>query len=177
MWKFRVRALVALSILVLGSAAAGGVVAASQPSDEQALRPTRQPAERGIESRVNRLLARMTLEEKLEQIQLLPDFLVTEDEVRNGLGSVLSVTDPVRIRELQRIAVEQAARDDKLLDFVRAFAEDQHGRVAVDPLDDELLRVAVAAVDAHRLERDLLGGLGGEELRHARLEVCALVRE
>jgi len=50
----------------------------------------------------------MTLQEKLEQIQLLPDFMVTEAEVRNGLGSVLSVTDPQRIRELQRIAVEES---------------------------------------------------------------------
>jgi len=57
---------------------------------------------------VSDLLARMTTEEKLEQIQLLPDFLVTEQEVRNGLGSVLSVTDPARIRELQRIAVEES---------------------------------------------------------------------
>ena len=40
----------------------------------------------------------MTLKEKLEQIQLLPDFPVTEAEVRNGLGSILSVTDPARIR-------------------------------------------------------------------------------
>jgi hypothetical protein len=39
---------------------------------------------------------------------LLPDFLVTEAEVRKGLGSILSVTDPVRIRELQRIAVEES---------------------------------------------------------------------
>ena len=33
---------------------------------------------------MNRLLSQMTLEEKLEQIQLLPDFLVTEAEVRAG---------------------------------------------------------------------------------------------
>ena len=108
MSRFRLRASVAVSILALGTAVAGGVVAATQSSDEQALQPTRQPADRGIESRVNALLAQMTLEEKLEQIQLLPDFLVTDDEVRNGLGSVLSVTDPQRIRELQRIAVEES---------------------------------------------------------------------
>ena len=48
----------------------------------------------GIEHRIDALISQMTLEEKLEQIQLLPDFLVTEDEVRDGLGSVLSVTDP-----------------------------------------------------------------------------------
>ena len=28
----------------------------------------------------------MTLEEKLEQIQLLPDFLVTDEEVRDGFA-------------------------------------------------------------------------------------------
>ncbi|HEU6443881.1 MAG TPA: beta-glucosidase BglX [Gaiellaceae bacterium] len=104
----RLRAAAVLFILVLGTLAAGGVVAATQSSDEEALQPTRQPADRRIESRVNHLLAKMTLEEKLWQIQLLPDFLVTEDGVRNGLGSVLSVTDPARIRELQRIAVEES---------------------------------------------------------------------
>ncbi len=108
MWSFRPRTAVAVAILALSTMLAGGVVAATQPSDERALQPTRQPANRGIESQVNRLLSRMTLEEKLEQIQLLPDFLVTEDEVRKGLGSVLSVTDPARIRELQRIAVEES---------------------------------------------------------------------
>ncbi|HEX7255362.1 MAG TPA: beta-glucosidase BglX [Gaiellaceae bacterium] len=83
-------------------------MAATQSSDEKALQPTRQPGDRRAESRVNHLLSKMTLEEKLWQIQLLPDFLVTEDGVRKGLGSVLSVTDPARIRELQRIAVEES---------------------------------------------------------------------
>jgi beta-glucosidase len=108
MARFRLRASVAAPVLVLVLAVASGVVAATQSSDEQALQPTRQQADRDVERRVNRLLARMTLQEKLEQIQLLPDFMVTEDEVRRGLGSVLSVTDPARIRELQRIAVEES---------------------------------------------------------------------
>ena len=108
MRRFRFRASVAAPVLVLVLAAAGGVVAATQSSDEQALQPTRQSADQAIESRVSDLLSKMTLQEKLEQIQLLPDFLVTETEVRKGLGSVLSVTDPVRIRELQRIAVEES---------------------------------------------------------------------
>jgi beta-glucosidase len=107
MSRFRFRAAAVLFVLALGTTAAGGVVAATQGSDEQALQPTRQPADRNIESRVNHLLSQMTLEEKLWQIQLLPDFLVTEDGVRQGLGSVLSVTDPARIRQLQRIAVEE----------------------------------------------------------------------
>ncbi len=108
MSRLRFRASVAVLIVALGSAAAGGVLAVTQSSDEQALQPARQPADRGIESRVNHLLAKMTLEEKLEQIQLLPDFLVTDEEVRKGLGSILSVTDPARIRALQRIAVEES---------------------------------------------------------------------
>jgi beta-glucosidase len=108
MRRFRFRASVVLPVLALVLAAAGGVVAGTQSSDEQTLQPARPAADRGVERRVNDLLARMTLQEKLEQIQLLPDFMVTEEEVRNGLGSVLSVTDPVRIRELQRIAVEES---------------------------------------------------------------------
>jgi beta-glucosidase len=108
MRRFRFRASVAVPVLVLVLVAAGGVVAATQSSDEQALQPTRQPADQAIESRVSDLLSKMTTEEKLEQIQLLPDFMVTEAEVRKGLGSILSVTDPARIRELQRIAVEES---------------------------------------------------------------------
>jgi beta-glucosidase len=128
--RFRLRAAAALIVLALGAVAAGGVVAASQSSDEQAIRPTRQPADRTVETRVNRLLSQMTLQEKLEQIQLLPDFLVTEGEVRNGLGSVLSVTDPARIRELQRIAVEESRLKIPLL-----FAFDTiHGFRTVFPI-------------------------------------------
>jgi beta-glucosidase len=104
----RRRTTFAAMVVTLCLLAAGGVVAATQSSDEAALQPTRQAADRGIERRVNDLLSRMTLQEKLEQIQLLPDFMVTEEEVRKGLGSVLSVTDPARIRELQRIAVEES---------------------------------------------------------------------
>ena len=130
MKRFRLTAAAAVSILAVVAAAAGGVVAASQSSDEQALRPTRGPADRRIESRVNHLLSKMTLEEKLEQIQLLPDFLVTDAEVRKGLGSVLSVTDPARIRELQTIAVEQSRLKIPLL-----FAFDTiHGFRTVFPI-------------------------------------------
>jgi beta-glucosidase len=129
MSMFRLRAAAAFSILALGIAV-GGVGAATQSSDEQALQPTRHRADRGIESRVNDLLSQMTLEEKLEQIQLLPDFLVTDAEVRNGLGSVLSVTDPTRIRELQRIAVEESRLKIPLL-----FAFDTiHGFRTIFPI-------------------------------------------
>src|SRR3954451_3142057 len=85
---------------------------------------------RSVESRVNALLAKMTLQEKLEQIQLLPDFMVTDQEVRNGLGSVLSVTDPVTINRLQHIAVDQSRLHIPLL-----FAFDTiHGFRTIFPI-------------------------------------------
>jgi beta-glucosidase len=130
MRSFRFRASVILPVLALVLAAAGGVVAGTQSSDEQTLQAARQRADQGIERRVNDLLSKMTLQEKLEQIQLLPDFMVTEDEVRKGLGSVLSVTDPVRIRELQRIAVEESRLHIPLL-----FAFDTiHGFRTIFPI-------------------------------------------
>jgi beta-glucosidase len=138
MRRLRVRTSIAAALVALGVAAAGGVVAQTQQSDdEQALEPTRQPADQRIESSVNRLLSRMTLEEKLQQIQLLPDFRFTgdqaeagEEEVRNGLGAVLSLTDPARIRELQQIAVEETRLGIPLL-----FAFDTiHGFRTVFPI-------------------------------------------
>jgi beta-glucosidase len=130
MSRFTRRAAIAVAIVALGSAAAGGVVAGTRPGDEAALQPTRQAADRSIERRVSALVRRMTLEEKLQQIQLLPDFKVTEDDVRKGLGAVLSETRPERIRELQRIAVEESRLGIPLL-----FAFDTiHGFRTVFPI-------------------------------------------
>jgi beta-glucosidase len=130
MSRFSLRALIAVALVVVGAVAAGGVVAQRQSSDEAALAPIRGPADGGIEARVNRLLSRMTLQEKLQQIQLLPDSRVTEDDVRNGLGAVLSETRPERIRELQRIAVEETRLGIPLL-----FAFDTiHGFRTIFPI-------------------------------------------
>jgi beta-glucosidase len=103
------KAAIGAAVLVTAIAGAGGagVIAETQSGDDSQ-RPVRRASDGDVEKRVNRLLARMTLEEKLEQITLLPDFKVTEQEVRDGLGSILSVTDPARIRQLQRIAVEES---------------------------------------------------------------------
>jgi beta-glucosidase len=130
MSKFGRRATIIASVVAVSAATAGGVVAGTQSADEAALAPTRQPAGPGIEARVNALLAKMTLQEKLEQIQLLPDFLVTDQEVRAGLGSVLSLTDPVQINRLQHIAVEESRLHIPLL-----FAFDTiHGFRTVFPI-------------------------------------------
>ena len=125
----RLRAALALTLLALG-AAAGGVVAATDPSDEEALSPARRAADRGVERRVDDLLRRMTLQEKLQQIALLPDFKATDDEIRKGLGSILSVTDPAQIRRMQTIAVNESRLKIPLL-----FAFDTiHGFRTVFPI-------------------------------------------
>src|SRR6476660_2654211 len=91
---------------------------------------TSAPGTQPIGARVNALLAKMTLQEKLEQIQLLPDFMVTDQEVKNGLGSVLSVTDPATINRLQHIAVDQSRLHIPLL-----FAFDTiHGFRTIFPI-------------------------------------------
>ena len=58
------RAWVATAIAAGCTVVAGGVVAATQSSDEAALAPTRTPAAASIERRVDDLLRRMTLAEK-----------------------------------------------------------------------------------------------------------------
>jgi beta-glucosidase len=130
MSRFSLRAAIVTVLVAVAAAAAGGVIAATRSSDEAALQPIRQPADPSIESRVNNLLSQMTLEEKLQQVQLLPDFMANAEEVRKGLGSVLSLTDPVQIRELQRVAVEETRLGIPLL-----FAFDTiHGFRTIFPI-------------------------------------------
>jgi beta-glucosidase len=89
--------------LVLAGAAAAlcalvaaGVVASSRASGTS------------VEGRVNALLAKMTLDEKLEQLQLEADWQVSDAEARKGVGGVFSLTDPERINHLQHVAVEES---------------------------------------------------------------------
>jgi beta-glucosidase len=110
-------------------AAGGGVVAGTRSADEAALAPTRAAASRSVESRVNALLKRMTLPEKLQQIQLLSDGQVTDADAQAGVGSVFSLVDPVKINHLQHIAV-----DDSRLHIPILFAFDTiHGYRTVFP--------------------------------------------
>jgi beta-glucosidase len=105
--RLRSAAIVA-TIVTVGLVIAGGVVAASRSSDETALQPTRQAASQSIERRVNRLLARMTVDEKLQQLQLLSDGQITDAEAKAGVGGVFSLTDPAKIDHFQHVAVEQS---------------------------------------------------------------------
>lgn len=95
--------------LVAGTLTATNVLASGGgASDERALAPARGAPSRSVEQRVDRLLARMTTEEKLQQVQLLSDGQITDEDARAGVGGVFSLTDPARIDELQRIAMTES---------------------------------------------------------------------
>ncbi|MCW2839357.1 MAG: beta-glucosidase BglX [Aeromicrobium sp.] len=108
MRKIAIVTLVAAPLLV-GSLTAGSVLASGgRSADEQALAPLRGAASRSVEQRVDRLLAQMTVKEKLQQVQLLSDGQVTDADARAGVGGVFSLTDPTRIDQLQRIAMTES---------------------------------------------------------------------
>ncbi len=100
-------ALAAATVLTISS------VASSSPGslparDEAALAPTRTAPSRGIEAKVDALVAKMTTKEKLQQVQLLSDSQVTDADAKAGVGGVFSLTDPTKINHLQHVAVQQS---------------------------------------------------------------------
>jgi beta-glucosidase len=124
------RTAIGATIVTLSSLVAGGVLAATQSSDEAALQPTRHAADPGIESRVDRLLSQMTIDEKLQQVQLLSDGQITDEDARKGVGGVFSLVDPVKIRHFQEIAVKKSRLHIPIL-----FAYDTiHGYRTIFPI-------------------------------------------
>jgi beta-glucosidase len=99
---------IAALLLLLTATGVGVVTAGNRSSDERALRKTRAAASQGIESKVNALLSKMTLQEKLNQLTLLADWQATDDEAKKPVGGVFSLTDPDKINHLQHVAVEQS---------------------------------------------------------------------
>ncbi|HKO42526.1 MAG TPA: beta-glucosidase BglX [Pyrinomonadaceae bacterium] len=101
-----------LLLMVLAQAAIP--MASQQPSSGRQPERDRKLAATGIEKRINALLARMTLEEKLGQLQQLdgeangnfrPEHL---EMVRKGLlGSTLNVRGASRTNQLQRVAMNE----------------------------------------------------------------------
>jgi beta-glucosidase len=124
------RAAIAAVVVVLSSMVAGGVLAATRSDDESALAPTRQAANQGIERKVDKLLRQMTVDEKLQQVQLLSDGQITDEDAKAGVGAVFSLTDPVKIDHFQHVAVEQSRLHIPIL-----FAYDTiHGYRTVFPI-------------------------------------------
>lgn len=89
-----------------------------------------RPTDSATDHFVDQLLKRMTVAEKVEQLEQAPgqaNFTPpakAEELARNGVGSFLFFTDPVRINELQRIAVTQSRLHIPLLfgyDVIHGF--------------------------------------------------------
>jgi beta-glucosidase len=129
MGRARRLAAIVTALMTLAPLASAGTRATTGPADE-AMRPTRQQADRDIEGRVSSLLSRMRLDEKLQQLQLLSDGQVTDEDAKNGVGAVFSLTDPAKINHLQHVAMEQSRLHIPLL-----FAYDTiHGYRTIFPV-------------------------------------------
>jgi beta-glucosidase len=102
----------ALVVAALASClvAAWPALAAKRTRDRVALQAVQQRLDGDTERRIDSLLRRMTLEEKLNQLTLLSDGQMKENpaEARKPVGSVFSETDPVLINKDQRDAVENS---------------------------------------------------------------------
>src|SRR3954462_1361861 len=96
-----------LAMVVFGTTLAGGVVAATQSSDEVALQPARGAASRDVERRIDKLMKKMELPDKLNQIQLISDGQINQDPTwaDKPVGGVFSLVDPVKINEYQKRAM------------------------------------------------------------------------
>ena len=84
-------------------------------TDDAALGPRAAHRTRGSRSASTRCSRRCRSKDKLAQLQLLPDNQVTEEDVRNGVGAVFSLTDPAKIAELQKIATTESKHKIPLL--------------------------------------------------------------
>ena len=72
----------------------------------------------------------MTVDEKLQQLQLLSDGQITDDDAKAGVGGVFSLTDPAKINHYQHIAVEKSRLHIPIL-----FAYDTiHGYRTIFPI-------------------------------------------
>ena len=107
-------------------------------------------AQQTTQERVEELLGKMTIEDKIGQLNQLDgrrDVEKIKQEVREGtLSSIMNIVDPAVTNELQRIAIEESAAGIPLL-----FARDVvHGFNTVLPIplgmaaswDDELIEAA-----------------------------------
>jgi beta-glucosidase len=88
-----------------------------------------QYTDQQVDKRVNALLGRMTLEEKIGQLTqifyMIPDGVKPEERIRKGqVGSFLFVTDPAVVNRLQHVAMEESRLRIPLLigfDVVHGF--------------------------------------------------------
>lgn len=87
-----------------------------------------EPKDKALEDRVEKLLSKMTLEEKIGQMNQISSFGNIQDMsvlIKKGeIGSILNEVDPSRINALQRVAVEESRLGIPLLiarDVIHGF--------------------------------------------------------
>src|SRR6476620_8553221 len=101
-----------IAVLALGVAVTGAVAAASGGTtrDRRVLRAVQQKQDRQTERRIDALMNRMTLREKLDQLTLLSDGQMKEhpEEARKPVGGEFSETDPELINKYQQDAVKNS---------------------------------------------------------------------
>ena len=100
-----------MAVAMLSGVTAAGASAktkAKTTRDRVALRAAHTHDNPSTEKRINDLIKKMTLPEKLNQLTLLSDGQITDAEAKNGVGSVFSLTDPAKIDHYQDIAVHQS---------------------------------------------------------------------
>lgn len=120
-------------------------------------------AQKTVDQRVEEILGRMTIEDKIGQLNQMDgrrDIEKIKQEVREGtLGSIMNIVDPAVTDELQRIAVEESPSHIPLL-----FARDVvHGFNTVLPIplamasswDDELIESAARNTALEATERGI----------------------
>jgi beta-glucosidase len=121
---------IAALLLLLTATGVGVVTAGNRSNDERALKKTRVHASQSVEAKVNALLHKMTLQEKLNQLTLLSDGQITDAEAQKPVGGVFSLTDPVKINHFQHEAVENSRLHIPIL-----FAYDTiHGYRTIFPI-------------------------------------------
>ena len=100
-----------IAILALGVAVTGALAAGKpRTRDRAALQTVQRSQDRATERKIDALIRKMTLEEKLNQLTLLSDGQMKENpaEARKPIGSVFSETDPALINKYQHDAVENS---------------------------------------------------------------------
>lgn len=120
-------------------------------------------AQESIDQRVEELLSKMTIEEKIGQLNQMDgrrDIEKIKQEVREGtLSSIMNIVDPAVTNELQRIAIEESPAGIPLL-----FARDVvHGFNTVLPIplgmaaswDEELIEAAARNTALEATERGI----------------------
>src|SRR3954471_20321315 len=123
--------LVVAGCLAVGAVGAAGVQAARTPTkDRVVLKAADHGQDRNVEKRIDDLIRRMTLEEKLNQLTLISDGQINDAEAAKPVGAVFSLTDPAKIDHYQQIAVKQSRLHIPIL-----FAYDTiHGYRTIFPI-------------------------------------------